>query len=48
VFSDVSERLLTGNVIRGHYDPSRGRVAILGTSEPSANLEGRIEDVFGV
>ncbi len=48
VFRDVSERLLTGNVSRGHYDPSTGRVVILGTSEPSAYLQRRIKDVFGV
>ena len=47
VFNDVSERLLTGYVIRGHYDPSTGQVAIMGASEPSAYLDRRIEDVFG-
>ncbi len=48
VFNDVSERLLTGYVIRGHYDPSTGQVAIMGASEPSAYLLRRIKDVFGV
>ncbi|HKH12721.1 MAG TPA: hypothetical protein VKA73_16400 [Rubrobacter sp.] len=48
VFKDVSERLLTGNVVRGHYAPSTGQVAIMGASKPSAYLQRRIEDVFGV
>ena len=48
VFNDVSERLLTGNVIRGHYEPSTRQVVIMGLSEPSAHLEGRIKDAFGV
>lgn len=48
VFNDVSERLITGNVIRGHYEPSTRQVVIMGLSEPSAHLEGRIKDAFGV
>ncbi len=47
VYSDVSGRLVEGRIIRGHYDPSTGRVVVVGASEPSAYLEGRIEDVFG-
>ncbi len=48
VYSDVSGRLVEGRIIRGHYDPSTGRVVIVGASEPSAYLDRRIEDVFGV
>ncbi len=48
VYSDVSGKLVGGRIIRGHYDPSTKEVVILGPSEPSAYLERRIEDVFGV
>lgn len=48
LFNDVSERLITGKIVRGYYDPSTRQVAIMGLSEPSAHLEGRIKDAFGV
>ncbi len=47
VYSDVRDRLAGGRIVRGYYDPSTKEVVILGSTEPSAYLEKRIEEVFG-
>ncbi len=48
IYREVSGKLIAGKLIRGHYDPSTKEVVIMGPTEPSAYLERRIKDVFGV
>lgn len=46
VFRDVCKKLVGGEIVRGHYDPSIRQFEILGPIEPSADLWERIVDVF--
>ncbi len=46
VFRDVCKKLVGGEIVRGHYDPSNKQFEILGPVEPNADLWERIADVF--
>lgn len=46
VFRDVCKKLVGGEIVRGHYNPTIRQFEILGPVEPSADLWERIVDVF--
>jgi hypothetical protein len=48
VHRDVDGRLFGGRIILGYFEPDTKEVVILSPTEPSAYLQRRIEDVFGV
>lgn len=46
VVNDVCNKLVNGEIVKGHYDPSIRQFEILGPVEPSADMWERIVDVF--
>ena len=46
VINEVCNKLVNGEIVKGHYDPSIRQFEILGPVEPSADMWERIVDVF--